>query len=330
MAGHDAQPGRLPEIALLEEFRASLVDNGPALGEMQVRLLLDTLGLGNKQAFEFLSSQRPDRATFLDWVFSIAGTPDPVLLARYHAIARGDPLPAQAESFLHEIEAMPDVLDTSQLSHWDSEGYVVLPEAISAQEAGQASAALWEAINASPDDPASWYRAHTQGIMVPLYQHRALDAARQSRRIHKAFAQLWGDADLWVTTDQAGFNPPEDEGYAFNGSPMHWDVSLVTPIPFATQAVLYLTDTAHDQGAFQCVPGFHKRIETWLDDPANTDPRAADWSDQARTVPGQAGDMVIWRQDLPHGASPNRSAQPRLVQYLNYYSPSLHVQKDWR
>lgn len=100
---------------------------------------------------------------------------------------------------------------------------------------------------------------------------------RQSRRIHKAFAQLGQSPDLWMSTDRAGFNVPELPGWLFRGPDLHWDVSLARPIPFGTQGILYLTDTEAEQGAFTLVPGFHRRIDEWLDGlPPGTDPRQQD------------------------------------------------------
>jgi ectoine hydroxylase-related dioxygenase (phytanoyl-CoA dioxygenase family) len=158
-----------------------------------------------------------------------------------------------------------------------------------------------------------------------------MEPARRSPRIHKAFAQLWGTADLWSTTDRMSFSSPETPEHPFRGPHLHWDVSLTTPIPFATQGILYLTDTAAEQGAFTLVPGFHRRIEAWLAAlPAGTDPRQLDLSEAARPIAAGAGDLVIWRQDIPHGASPNRSARPRLAQYVNMYSPARERQSVWR
>ena len=314
-----------PEIAHLEDLRCAFVAGGPPLPEITQRVLLDTLGVGNRQAFDFLCNQRPDRAGFEAWLKAIAGEPDPALLARYHdVVVRGQSRPVSA------IEDMPDVLDDEALEHWEREGWIVVPEAISASQCADIAAVIWEYLEASPNDPASWYCDGTEGIMLPVYQHEAMDVARRSPRIHKAFAQLWGRSDLWVTIDQLGFNAPETPQRCFQGTPLHWDVSLVPPILFATQALVYLTDTADDQGAFRCVPGFHRRIERWLAELGDADPRSADLSQHAVCIPGQAGDLVIWRQDLPHGASPNRANAPRMVQYLNFYPPDLEIAGEWR
>ena len=317
--------GAFPEVAYLDDLRRALVEGGPPLPEITQRLLLDTLGIGNRQAFDFLCSQRPDRAGFEAWLKAIAGEPDPTLLARYHdVVLRGQSTP------IAEIDQAPDVLDADAIKQWEREGWVLVPQAIPASRCADVAALIWDYLGASPDDPASWYGNETEGIMVPIYQHEALEIARRSPRVHEAFAQLWGRSDLWVTIDQLGFNPPETPQRGFQGTPLHWDASLVPPIPFATQALIYLTDTQADQGAFRCVPGFHHRIEVWLDGLGDTDPRSVDLSQHAVCIPGQAGDLVIWRQDLPHGASPNRADQPRLVQYLNFYPPDLEIAEEWR
>jgi hypothetical protein len=320
----------LPFIARLDDLRRALAEGAAPLPEVTMRLLLDTLALGNRETYAFLVGARPSQAEFEAWILATAGAPDPDLVSRYNAwTGVGEPS-AAARAQLAAIDAMPDALGPDAIAQWVRDGYVVLKQAVPRAHAEGLATLVWDQLGARPDDPASWYAAETDGIMVGLYHHPLIRAARKAPRIHKAFAQLWGSADLWPVTDQLGFNPPERFGHAFRGSPLHWDVSLVRPIPFGTQGVLYLTDTATDQGAFRCVPGFHHRIEAWLDGLEGQDPRAVDLSAEAVCVPACAGDLVIWRQDLPHGASPNRAATPRLVQYLNFYSPDMVVQPVWR
>ena len=138
--------------------------------------------------------------------------------------------------------------------------------------------------------------------------------------MRRAFAELWGTDDLWMTTDRVSFNPPEHAGWRFPFAPLHWDADLsVRPVPFATQGLLYLTDTPAHQGAFALVPGFHHRLEAWLDAlPPGADAANQDRSSLvAQPIAGEAGDLVIWHQALPHGATPNAGTRPRLVHYVN-------------
>ncbi|MEM6474636.1 MAG: phytanoyl-CoA dioxygenase family protein [Pseudomonadota bacterium] len=319
----------VPRLAHLEDYRRSIVEGAPPLPDMAQRMLLDTLGLGNRQAIDFLAFEQPTQTDFEAWILATAGEPDDDLVLRYNAWAQGESDAQPKSKRLDAVDAMPDVLGPEELAHWQAEGFVVVPQAIDAEHCAAVEAALWDEIGAHQDDPDSWYGLSIDGIMVPLYQHPAITNARQSVRLHKAFARLWGTADLWMTIDQLGFNPPERVDQIFQGSGIHWDVSLVQPVPFATQAVIYLTDTAEDQGAFRCVPGFHHRLAGWLEGLNGQNPREVDLAADAKCIPGKAGDCVIWRQDLPHGASPNHSNKPRLTQYLNYYSPQLKVAEEW-
>lgn len=301
---------------------------GPLL--MQEQLLLDALGLGLEQTLQFLRIDAPDFAEFLVWIEQVAGLPDPAAVRRYHAVIEGAPPPPETASYLATIDALPPVLDARAIAHWEQHGYVILRNAITAGEADAAAALLWNEVGAQPDVPESWYAARLQGLMVQRFQGPALEAARRSLRVHKAFAQLWSTSDLWMRIDRMSFNAPQRASHAFHAPRLHWDVGLIQPIPFATQGILYLTDTTQDQGALELVPGFHRRIDAWLDGLGDADPRQIDLSAEAVRVAAGAGDLIIWRQDLPHGASPNRADRPRLAQYVNMYSPAMKVQPGWR
>lgn len=106
---------------------------------------------------------------------------------------------------------------------------------------------------------------------------------------------------------------------------------MKTPIPFGTQGILYLTDTPPEQGAFTLVPGFQRWGEAWLASlPPHSNPRQQDLQALgAIPIGGRAGDLIIWHQALPHGASPNRGARPRLVQYINMFPARIEQQAEW-
>ncbi len=125
---------------------------------------------------------------------------------------------------------------------------------------------------------------------------------------------------------------PPGSTRSFQGPELHWDVSLTPPIPMGTQGVIYLTDTLAEQGAFTCVPGFHHRIERWLQSLApDADPRQQDLHALgSRAIAGRAGDLIIWHQALPHGSRPNRATLPRLVQYINMLPTQIEQRDAWR
>lgn len=322
----------LAAIRNFEDLWAQLTHRAPrrVRHDQDERMLFDALGVGLEQAMQYLGRERPDLSAFESWLLATAGPPDPETIARYHAWLDGAPLPEATRARLAAIDAAAPVLDAGDLAHWQREGWVILRGAIDRGEAAAVEALLWRVLDADPAMPSSWYGHELNGIMIQHFQDPALDVARRSPRIHKAFAQLWGTADLWATIDRMSFNPPETPAHPFQGPHLHWDASLALPVPFATQGILYLTDTAADQGALTLVPGFHHRLEGWLADLGDRDPRQVDLSAQAVPIAAGAGDLVIWRQDLPHGASPNRSTRPRLAQYVNFYSPALTDHPAWR
>lgn len=291
--------------------------------------LLAALALNLRETFAYLYDHTPSLEQFEAWILKInGGFIDPARIARLNAALSGEGGEAPPA-----FSAGPPVLTAADLAFWEENGYIVLHDAVPPEDCAAAAQAIYDFLAIDPNRPDTWYTGtlgHT--IWVPLLHHPALWANRNSPRIHSAFSQIWRRADLWVNVDQGGFNPPERPGWTFPGPHLHWDVSLVQPIPFGVQGILYLTDTAADQGAFTCIPGFHRIIEDWLTNlPPGADPRTQDLSPFGPApIAGRAGDLVIWHQALPHGASPNRAAVPRVAQYLTMRPSQWDAQPDWR
>ena len=310
--------------------RATQHDSPADARPVPVRPLLDTLSLGLEQTMSLLGQTRPDWPAFTAWIAATAGLPDAALLARYTAWYDGGEPPAEEIARQAAVMAMAPVFDAEDLARWDRDGVVVLRRAVSRDEAAAIADHLWSILNADPADPATWYGPRTNGIMIQHFQHATMDVPRRSARMAKAFAELYGHADLIVSTDRLSFNPPIRPRYTFPGPHLHWDGNLTSPITLETQAILYLTDTAADQGALQVVPGFHHRLaDGWIASLNGADPRTVDLSSEAVTVPAGAGDLVIWRHEIPHGASANRSDRPRLAQYVNHYPMHWPDQRPW-
>jgi hypothetical protein len=294
-------------------------------------LVIHASGLGLEQTTSYLGRAAPSFEEFERWIVSTTGGVAPERVARINAAVAGREAPPETARWLAAIEASAPVLSAADLSFWNEHGYVVLHDAVAPVAREAAAQELWEHLGAHPDDPETWYRKSDHGIMVQYFQHPAFEVIRCSPRIHKAFAQIWGTADLWATTDRVGFNVPEREGFGFPGPHLHWDVSVKTPIPLGTGGILYLTDTPPEQGAFTLVPGFHRWGEAWLKAlPPGANPRQQDlYALGAKAIGGRAGDLVIWHQALPHGASPNRGTRPRMVQYVNMFPTRYEEQEEW-
>jgi len=294
-------------------------------------LVIHALGVGLEQTASYLGHAAPRFDEFERWIATTTGGVAPEQIARLNAAVTGGEPPPQTARWLAAVEGSVPVLSAADLGFWHEHGYVVLHDAVPPEARDAAAHALWDHLGADPDDPDTWYARNDHGIMVQYFQHPAFAAVRRSPRIHKAFAQLWGTVDLWVTTDRVGFNPPERNGFMFPGPHLHWDVSVKTPIPFGTGGILYLTDTPPEQGAFTLVPGFQRWGEKWLAQlPAGADPRRQDlYALDPRPIGGRAGDLVIWHQALPHGASPNRGTRPRMVQYVNMFPTHYEEHEEW-
>jgi hypothetical protein len=288
------------------------------------RIALNTLGVSSEELRDVLPRfEAVD--DLLAWSDARVGGLDLESLARFEAAVAGAPAPASVRGRIEAIEAADPVLGPEDLRFWDENGYVIVPAVITPDEVQALADVVWTCVGADPRDPSTWGLTE-HGIMVQLFQHPALTPGRTSPRLLKAFAQILGTADLWTSLDRVSFNPPVRPGVEFPGPRLHWDISLDPPVVFQVQGMIYLTDTRAEQGAFEVVPGFHKRIDGWLRGLGEgVDPRRVDLSGQARRIAANAGDLIIWHSALPHGASPNTADRPRLAQYVTQYPASLRA-----
>ena len=287
------------------------------------RVVIHGLGLALEETLQYLAQSTPTYAEFEQWVLQKnGGRIADEIISRINSAVGGTAYSDAVQRALQTIDLSDPVLNAEDLIFWQENGYVKVSRAVSEEQCRAAEEAVWDFIAADPCAPETWYKhSDRHGIMVQLFHHPALVANRQSQRIHKAFAQIWGTADLWMTIDRVSFNPPERDGWCFPGPYLHWDTTLRADLPLGVSGLVYLTDTAADQGAFRCVPGFHRRIPVWLKALSpNIVPSQQDLK-QLGAVPiaGKRGDLIIWHHGLPHGSGRNSSARPRIVQYMKMY-----------
>ncbi len=290
--------------------------------------LLSALGLGLEQTMRYLYMEKPAFEEFEKWILELNG---------------GSIVQNAIEEFNLTIERNADearvvvlnnILTSVDLEHWKTNGYVIVREAASKEACGITIDLICQFLSVNKNDSSTWYQPHParQGIMVQMFQHPQLEKNRRSPKIKAAYEQLWGRTDLWCNADRVSFNPPQTEHWHFPGPRLHWDVSLELPIPFGLQGLLYLSDTEANQGAFTLIPGFHNKIESWINGlTPGTHPRSENLYELgAVPVVADTGDFIIWHQALPHGSSPNTASQPRFVQYINYLPINADVRKKWK
>ncbi len=287
------------------------------------RAVFDRIGIGLEPATRFLVTVRPSLEDLEHWILEqLDGTIDTADIAAANAVARGEASP-QLLAEQAELLRTPPTLSPADLAFWDEHGYVIVRDAAPAEACAQLHDAIYERVGAAPDDPDSWYRQHLhEGIMVQMFHAPGIREIHASMRIRKAFAQLAGTADLVMTSDRCGFNPPVRRDRPYTGPRLHFDLpSFDRPVQSHLQGILYLSDTGVSQGAFRCVTGFHHRIDDWLRAlPESADPNQQDLEALAPTsIAAGTGDLIIWDARLPHGPQANTADKPRVVHYLTMY-----------
>jgi ectoine hydroxylase-related dioxygenase (phytanoyl-CoA dioxygenase family) len=221
------------------------------------------------------------------------------------------------------------VLSASDFEHWQTYGFVVVKQAVPAENVERLKSFLWEFQEMDPNDVESWYKPQLRDHamrelnnsgMVEVYNHQTLWDNRQSQRVYDAFVDIWDREDLWVTIDRANLNTPNRSGRAFAGF-IHTDVdTTLEPPPINVQGVLSLVDVDGETGGFQCVPELFHHFEEWkAAQPADRDGFKPDITGyDVYPVPMKAGDLMLFNSLLAHGIRPNTSENKvRMAQYIS-------------
>jgi hypothetical protein len=250
-----------------------------------------------------------------------------------HQDIPGNPSTAKSSNVQLRETATPEtlrVLSMEQWAFWRTNGYVVIKNAVSREQAAATAAFLWEFEEKDPADPATWYttpRAEMQmkelaGTgMVEVYNHQHLWNNRQIPKVYDTFVDIWGTEKLWVTIDRANLNFPIRPGFEYRGF-IHWDYDPETR-PQNVQGVLALADQLDtEMGGFQCIPWLYRNYDTWkLTQPEDRDrfkPDTTGLEPEIVKVPLEAGDLLIFNSTEPHGIRPNNSGDKvRIAQYLS-------------
>ena len=228
---------------------------------------------------------------------------------------------------------------------WKENGYVIIKNAITKEQAQKTADFLWAFEEKDPADKNTWYappRAEmrmTELInsgMVEVYNHQYLWDNRQTQKVYDAFTDVWGSEKLWVTIDRANLNFPMQEGFEFKGF-IHWDYDPETK-PQNVQGVIALADQMDENmGGFQCIPSLMREYDTWkLSQPEDRNrfrPDIKGYEDKMVKVKLEAGDLLIFNSLLPHGIRPNLSENKvRIAQYISMMpvQENDEAQRQWR
>lgn len=250
-----------------------------------------------------------------------------------HKDIPGNPSTAKSSQVKLRTQASDETLRVLSIDDWHfwlKNGYVVIKQAVSREQAAATAAFLWEFEDKKSDDPSTWYTAPRAEMqmkelagtgMVEVYNNQHLWNNRQTERVYNAFVDIWGTEKLWVTIDRANLNFPIRPGFEYRGF-IHWDYDPDTK-PQNVQGVLALADqTDENMGGFQCIPWLYRNYDTWkLSQPEDRNkfkPDVTGLEDKIVKVPLEAGDLLIFNSSEPHGIRPNHSKdQVRIAQYIS-------------
>jgi len=249
-----------------------------------------------------------------------------------HQDIPGNPSTAKSSNVKLRTEATPEnlrVLSIEQWNFWKENGYVVIKQAVSPDQAAETASFLWEFEEKDPHDKSTWYTAPRAEMkmkelagtgMVEAYNHQTLWNNRQTQRVYDAFVDVWGTEKLWVTFDRANLNFPIRPGFEYNAF-IHWDYDPETK-PQNVQGVLALADqTDKNMGGFQCIPWLYRNYDSWKltqpEDRNRFQPDITGLEDKIEKVPLEAGDLLIFNSSEPHGIRANRS--DKLVRMPNIF-----------
>ena len=243
--------------------------------------------------------------------------------------------PSTAKSSIQKLRSSASkdtlrVLTMNQWNFWIENGYIVVKNAVSREQALKTAEFIWEFDDKDPFDPSTWYaeaRAEMEmkelaGTgMVEVYNNQHLWNNRQTQRVYDSFVDIWGTEKLWTTIDRANLNFPIRPGFEYKGF-IHWDYDPDTK-PQNVQGVLALGDqTDQEMGGFQCIPWLYKNYDTWkLSQPEDRNkfqPEISNLEDKIVKVSLEAGDLLIFNSTQPHGIRPNNSKDKvRIAQYIS-------------
>jgi len=234
-------------------------------------------------------------------------------------------------------------LSEEDWAFWQHNGYVVIKNAVSKEQAAATANFLWEFEEKDPNDPSTWYTAPRAEMkmkelantgMVEVYNNQYLWNNRMTQRVYDAFVDIWGTEKLWVTIDRANLNFPIKPGFEYKGF-IHWDYDPETR-PVNVQGVLALADqTDESMGGFQCIPELFRTYDTWkLTQPEDRNRFMPDTTGFTPVkVKMEAGDLLIFNSTQPHGIRPNLSGNKvRMAQYISMMpaEEDNEALKEWR
>ncbi|WP_316802464.1 phytanoyl-CoA dioxygenase family protein [Pedobacter nototheniae] len=282
--------------------------------ENKQEIWLNIFGLGKFEVFQFIYSQCNGIEHFNEWITSLKGA-DFVAHAtiKFNNWAQDQPM-VKGEVLR--------LLSAEQHRFWETHGYLKVSNLLPVQHIDAVKELICKHLNINISEPASWYQQHEDwhGLMLQLYQDESINEIRNNPSIFNLFAELYDNSNIIANIDKLSFNPPETADWLFSHDKLHWDIDPDRLDENYIQGLVYLDDVPENGGAFKAVTGFHKKFKTWINKFESLHDAHNEIREQetGTLIPGEKGDVIIWRNTLPHAASRNKSTRPRFVQYISF------------
>lgn len=223
----------------------------------------------------------------------------------------------------------PRPLTERDVETFVTQGCVRLPAAFPTELADAGRALLWDALDADPDDPATWT---SPVIRLDQFTQAVFREAANTPRLHGAFDQLVGPG-RWQPRGSLGTWPvrfpsdadPGDAGWHVEASWAGPDGDLRLDVRSSGRALLMLflySDVGEDDAPTRVRLGSHRDVASLLA-PAGAAGReffsfaaeaeAATAHRPEALATGRAGDVWLCHPFLVHSAQPHRGTRPRFM-----------------
>jgi ectoine hydroxylase-related dioxygenase (phytanoyl-CoA dioxygenase family) len=243
-------------------------------------------------------------------------------------------------------------LTIEQLEEFNEKGYILIKGCVSPANCKSLTQEMWKVAKLSSNKPKSWYTAQTplhRNGFLNVHHHPVQWSIRTDPKIYNIFADLLQNDHLWVSMDRVCMKLPSREPFISKGF-THWDFDPWDEnpeYPLQLQGVIALEQTTADMGGFHCVEAGHKWLKTFAQESPPIDSDRAKFYERGipincpnsfmklplvrqnhKSIPMDAGDLMIWRGELAHGNGENLSKLPRMAAYLTMF-PADESQGSW-
>lgn len=257
--------------------------------------------------------------------------------------------PALEDGYLRSFEPEESLAIREALEKY---GFCVV-RVLSKEECESSVAAMFEEINllrgrkgvegpaVTVEDPSTWFDKNWPSsckfLLDDVALHKQAFVNRCSRKIYRAFSEIWQEEKLHVSVDKWGVaRGAKDRPRWRVGLKPHWDVNpwqcqrdMEAGIDPGYQGLVALRDHDLETGCHLTLPGCRGFLKQWclerrLEKVSSSSKsfRASEEDPILRymqPVPLRQGEMVIWSCAQLHGSTHNSSSKMRLAQYIRMF-----------